>query len=145
MAGDRPASGAGHNPRRTTCPPRTDAGRHVALDQIRVPDNVRALDAEHVKALAGSIKLQGMLVPVVVRDDGDGRFELVAGFHRIAAAKTLGLVEVPVVVRDVETEDADRAVENVTRKALNPYEEAKAVRAISEASDIARYVKPGVI
>ena len=33
----------------------------------------------------------------------------------------------------------------ITRKALNPYEEAKAVRAISEASDIARYVKPGVI
>jgi hypothetical protein len=33
----------------------------------------------------------------------------------------------------------------ITRKQLNPYEEAKAVRAISEASDIARYVKPGVI
>jgi ParB/RepB/Spo0J family partition protein len=90
-----------------------ETGRHVALDEIRVPENVRALDPEHVKALAGSIKLQGMLVPVVVRDDGDG-FELVAGFHRIAAAKTLGLADVPVVVRDVETEDADRAVENIT-------------------------------
>jgi hypothetical protein len=55
-------------------------GRRIALDEIRVPENVRALDPEHVKALAGSIKLQGMLVPVVVRDDGDG-FELVAGFH----------------------------------------------------------------
>ncbi len=36
----------------------------------------------------------------------------------------------PVVVRDAETEDADRAVENITRKQLNPYEEAKAVRAM---------------
>jgi ParB-like chromosome segregation protein Spo0J len=54
-----------------------------------------------------------MLVPVVVRDDRNG-FELVAGFHRIAAAKTLGLADVPVVVRDVDTEDADRAVENIT-------------------------------
>jgi ParB/RepB/Spo0J family partition protein len=104
--------------------------RHVALGQIRVPENVRALDPEHVKALAGSIQLQGMLVPVVVRDDTPNGFELVAGFHRIAAAKALELAEVPVVVRDVKTEDADRAVENITRKQLNPYEEAKAVKAM---------------
>jgi ParB-like chromosome segregation protein Spo0J len=56
------------------------------------------------------IELQGMLVPIVVRNDGDG-FELVAGFHRIAAARSLGLSVVPVVVRDAVTEDADRAVE----------------------------------
>jgi ParB/RepB/Spo0J family partition protein len=108
----------------------SEIGQQVALDRIRVPDNVRTLDDAHVQALAGSIKLQGMLVPVVVRDDGDNGFELVAGFHRIAAAKSLGLVEVPVVVRDAQTEDADRAVENITRKQLNPYEEAKAVRAM---------------
>jgi len=108
-----------------------DAGRQVALDRIRVPENVRALDDAHVQALAGSIKLQGMLVPVVVRSDGDG-FELVAGFHRVAAARALGLTDVPVVVREVDTEDADRAVENITRKQLNAYEEAKAVRAMLE-------------
>ena len=106
-----------------------DAGRQVALAQIRVPDNVRALDDVHVHALAGSIALQGMLVPVVVRGDGDV-FELVAGFHRIAAARSLGLAEVPVVVRDGESEDADRAVENITRKQLTAYEEAKAVHAM---------------
>src|SRR5512132_3243514 len=70
-----------------------------------------------------------MLVPIVVRNDGDG-FELVAGFHRIAAARSLGLSVVPVVVRDALTEDADRAVENITRKQLNPYEEARAVKAM---------------
>ncbi len=106
-----------------------ETGRRIALEQIRVPDNVRALDDAHVEALAGSIALQGLLVPVVVRTDGDG-FELVAGFHRIAAARSLGLAEVPVVVRDAQTEDADRAVENITRKQLNPYEEAKAVHAM---------------
>jgi ParB/RepB/Spo0J family partition protein len=105
-----------------------ETGRRIAVDEIRVPENVRELDPEHVKALAGSIKLQGMLVPVVVRDAGNG-FELVAGFHRIAA-QTLGLADVPVVVRDVDSEDADRAVENITRKQLNAYEEAKAVRAM---------------
>jgi ParB/RepB/Spo0J family partition protein len=101
--------------------------RRVALEQIRVPQNVRELDETHVQALAGSIKLQGILVPLVVRD---GAFELVAGFHRIAAARSLGLTEVPVVVRDGQTEDADRAIENITRKQLNAYEEAKAVRAM---------------
>lgn len=92
-----------------------ETGRHIALVDIRVPDNVRDLDLdpEHVKALAGSIELQGMLVPVVVRNDGE-TFELVAGFHRIAAARSLGLNVVPVVVRDAVTEDADRAVENIT-------------------------------
>jgi ParB-like nuclease family protein len=94
----------------TTIP---DARRHVALEQIRVPENVRALDESHVQALAGSMSLQGIIVPVVVREDGDG-FELVAGFQRIAAARSLGLAEVPVVVRDAVTEDADRAVENIT-------------------------------
>ena len=90
-----------------------ETGRHLALVDIRVPDNVRELDPEHVKALAGSIELQGMLVPVVVRNDGEA-FELVAGFHRVAAARSLGLNVVPVVVRDAVTEEADRAVENIT-------------------------------
>src|SRR4051794_25301946 len=106
-----------------------ESGQRIALDRIRVPDNVRSLDEAHVQALAGSIELQGVLVPLVVRADGDG-FELVAGFHRLAAARSLELAEVPVVVRDAETEEADRAVENIARKQLNPYEEAKAVRAM---------------
>src|SRR3954449_8422725 len=50
----------------------TEPARRVALAHIRVPDNVRALDDAHVRALAGSIQLQGMLVPLVVRQDGEG-------------------------------------------------------------------------
>src|SRR3954466_4377445 len=111
----------------TTIP--EQSGRTLALAQIHMPENVRVLDDAHVQALAGSIALQGMLVPVVVRQAADG-FELVAGFHRIAAARSLRLPAVPVVVRDAETEDADRAVENIARKQLNAYEEAKAVRAM---------------
>ncbi|HYZ28669.1 MAG TPA: ParB/RepB/Spo0J family partition protein [Thermoleophilaceae bacterium] len=92
--------------------PIQENGRSVALEKIHVPENVRTLDEAHVEALAGSIALQGLLVPLVVREQGDG-FELVAGFHRIAAARSLGLAVVPVVVRDGQTEDADRAVENI--------------------------------
>jgi hypothetical protein len=56
---------------------------------IDTPANVRDLDAEHVDALAASIQLQGLLVPLVVRAS-DTRYELVAGFHRFAAVKQLG-------------------------------------------------------
>ena len=63
-----------------------ESGQRIALDRIRVPDNVRSLDEAHVQALAGSIALQGVLVPLVVRPDGDA-FGLVAGFHRLAAAR----------------------------------------------------------
>jgi ParB-like chromosome segregation protein Spo0J len=77
-----------------------EAGRRIALDEIRVPQNVRALDDAHVQALAGSITLQRILIPVGVRDDGHDGFELAAGFHRIAAARSLGLADVPVVVRE---------------------------------------------
>jgi ParB/RepB/Spo0J family partition protein len=105
------------------------ASHSVSLDLIHVPANVRELDPEHVEVLARSIALQGILVLLVIRPSGNG-FELVAGFHRIAAASRIGLTEVPVVVRDAETEDSDRAVENITRKQLNPYEEAKAVQAM---------------
>ena len=108
----------------------------MTLTQIHIPANVRPLDEEHVKALAGSIALQGILVPVVVSPvsapagDSGAEFELVAGFHRVAAARQLKLSEIPVVLRDAGSQDADRAVENITRKQLNPYEEARAVQAM---------------
>ena len=101
----------------------------IALTDIHVPENVRDLDPDHVAALAGSIELLGMLVPLVLRHSEDG-YELVAGFHRHAAAEKAGLSEVPIVVRDGDTEEADRAVENIARKQLNPYEEARAVDAM---------------
>jgi ParB family chromosome partitioning protein len=124
----------------------------VALDEIHVAENVRALDVDHVHALAESIRLQGMLVPVVVRPAegevavGGWKYELVAGFHRTAAAAELRLADVPAVICAASREaTADRAIENITRLQLSATEEAHAVRAISETSDIAFYAKPGVI
>jgi ParB/RepB/Spo0J family partition protein len=107
----------------------TNGQQTVALEQVRLPDNVRNLDPDHVDALARSIALQGMLVPIVVRPADDGLY-LIAGFHRAAAAAKLGMTEIPAVARDGGTEDADRAVENIARKQLNPHEEARAVKAM---------------
>ncbi len=70
-------------------------------------------DLRGLVSLAVEAERAGADIPVVVRCDG-ADFELVAGFHRIAAAQKLGLAEVPYVVRDAETEDTDRAVENIT-------------------------------
>jgi ParB family chromosome partitioning protein len=128
----------------------TATGRTAQLQEIHVAENVRALDPDHVRALAGSIRLQGVLVPVVVcpaQADvalGGWTFELVAGFHRVAAAAELGMNEIPVVIRAADTEAA-AATENIARKQLNPYEEARAVKALSEVSDSAFYAKPRVI
>jgi ParB/RepB/Spo0J family partition protein len=102
----------------------------IPVAEIHVPENVRELDPEHVDALAGSIALQGILVPLVITPDPgeDGGWLLVAGFHRLAAARQLGLIDVPIVVREHATEASDRSIENIVRKPLSPYEEAVAVR-----------------
>lgn len=105
----------------------------VALERIALPPNVRALDEDHVAALARSIALRGLIVPLVVRPaDEAGGLTLVAGFHRHAALRKLGRSEADVVVRDGDGEDeaAARAIENIARKQLDPYEEAQAVGAM---------------
>jgi len=114
----------------------------VPLERIYVPENVRQLDPEHVDALAGSIALQGQLVPVIVAlaesDAAEQGFthELVAGFHRHAAIVKLTHTAIDVVVRerDAESDGAEvaaaRATENIARKQLSPYEEALAVKAM---------------
>lgn len=85
----------------------------------------------HVSVLAASIALRGLIVPLVVRPDGE-RFELVAGFHRFAACQRIELPAVPVIVRARRGVTADRAAENVVRKPLTPLEEAHAVQAMLE-------------
>lgn len=105
----------------------------VALSAIELPANVRALDPAHVARLAGSIALRGLIVPLTVRPtDVQGRYELVAGFHRHAACLEVGFERVAVVVRFQYGESADRAAENIVRQDLDPLEEARAVQAMLE-------------
>jgi len=101
----------------------------IDVDRIAIPGNVRELDAVHVDALAGSIKLRGLRVPVIVRPDENG-YELVAGFHRFAAHKKLGLAQIRAEIQADAEAHVDRGLENIARKQLNAYEEAQAVRAM---------------
>jgi hypothetical protein len=68
-------------------------------------------------------------VPLIVRPVDDGH-ELVAGYHRFAACRQLGVADVRVVVREQQGSTADSAAENVTREQLTPLEEARAVQAM---------------
>ena len=77
--------------------------------------------------LAASIRVQGVIQPLLVRKDGNG-YELVAGERRLRAAKMAGLPQVPVVVKDIsQAEMLEMSiVENIQRADFNPIEEANA-------------------
>jgi len=95
----------------------------------------RDMDETKLAELADSIKAQGVIQPILVRQLGTDSFEIVAGERRWRASQLAGLDEVPVVVRELEdrTVIAMALIENIQREDLNPLEEAEALqRLISE-------------
>ena len=89
----------------------------------------REFDPERLEDLASSIRLYGVLQPIVVRKNGDG-YQLVTGERRWRASQIAGLREVPAVLRDYTDVEmtAVALVENLQREDLNPIEEAIAYR-----------------
>ena len=90
---------------------------------------------ESLQDLANSIRAQGLLQPIVVRElDGSGRYEIIAGERRWRAAQLAELHEVPAVIRDVPDEAAIAMalIENIQRENLNPVEEARALQRLIE-------------
>ncbi len=96
----------------------------------------RDFDEEAIDSLAESIRVQGLLQPILVRprDDGADGYEIVAGERRWRAAQRAQLHEVPVLVRELsERETLEIAiVENVQRRDLSPLEEAEGYRRLME-------------
>ena len=88
----------------------------------------RRIDGEAVSALAGSIREQGVVQPVLVRPRAAGGWELIAGERRWRAAREAGLKTLPAVVRHADDRDSLllALVENVAREQLTPVEEARA-------------------
>ncbi|MBA2540615.1 MAG: ParB/RepB/Spo0J family partition protein [Deltaproteobacteria bacterium] len=88
----------------------------------------RKFDETKLGELADTIRVHGIIVPLIVRPRADGGYFLIAGERRWRAAQRAGLHEVPVVVQDVtETTALERAlVENLQRADLGPLEEAAA-------------------
>lgn len=93
------------------------------------------MDEAALGELAASIRAQGVIQPVVVREIGLGEYELIAGERRWRAARKAGLADVPAVVKTVADEAAlaMALIENIQRQELDPIEEAHGLkRLISE-------------
>lgn len=107
----------------------------VPLDQLTPnryqPRSDFANDA--LEELAESIRQQGIVQPIVVTESGSDRFSIVAGERRWRAARRAGLSQVPVVIRELESEHQQlemALVENLQRADLNPVEEAEAYQSL---------------
>ncbi len=87
------------------------------------------IDDARIDDLSRSIRSNGIIQPIVVRRV-DGGYEIVAGERRWRAAQRVGLLKVPVVVRDIPEDQllAVALIENIQREDLNPIEEAHAYR-----------------
>lgn len=108
----------------------------IAVDQIRPShQQVRTrFDAEPLGELAESIRLHGVLQPLLVRRLSDG-YELIAGERRWRAARLAGLMSVPAVVRSDAGDDEQLVlglIENLQRADLDPIEEARGLRSLTE-------------
>jgi ParB family chromosome partitioning protein len=103
--------------------------RTLAIDALkagRYQPRTR-MNADALQELAESIKAQGLMQPVLVRQPGrDGKHEIIAGERRWRAAKMAGLTEMPALIRDVPDQSAAALslIENIQREDLNPLEEA---------------------
>ncbi len=99
----------------------------VALIEPNQSQPRKKFDQEQMEELAESIKLHGVLQPLLVQKK-DGLYEIIAGERRWRAAKLAGLKEVPVVIRQYTPQESMEValIENLQREDLNPIEEAKA-------------------
>ncbi len=88
------------------------------------------MDDAALQTLADSIKSQGIMQPILVREITADRFEIIAGERRWRASQIAGLDEVPVLVREIGDESAlaMALIENIQRENLNPLEEAQGIK-----------------
>ncbi|TGV63192.1 hypothetical protein EN792_072125, partial [Mesorhizobium sp. M00.F.Ca.ET.149.01.1.1] len=99
--------------------------RDLPIDQIHARANARAIDEATVDGLADSIGAVGLINPIRVRIVED-QWEVVAGHHRLAACKRLGLVEIAADVIEADDLHAELAMidENLCRAELSPADRA---------------------
>lgn len=108
----------------------------LRVSQMEPKDNQprKHFDTEALAQLADSIAAHGVLQPILVRDIGGDRYQIIAGERRWRASKMAGLSEVPVVLLDSTEQEAAQIalIENIQREDLNPLEEATAYRSLAE-------------
>lgn len=95
-------------------------------------------DAKALEELAASIVENGLLQPILVREYGEGRYQIIAGERRFRASKLAGITEIPAIVLERDDKKAAQIalIENVQREDLNPLEEALAYKSLAEEYDM---------
>lgn len=106
----------------------------VAQIEARAEQPRKSFEGEALAQLADSIKVHGILQPILVRAAGSGYYQIIAGERRFRAAKMAGLTEVPVLITEADDETTAQMalIENVQRENLNPLEEAMAYKELAE-------------
>jgi ParB family transcriptional regulator, chromosome partitioning protein len=108
----------------------------TALDIKKVYANEdqprKIFDLEKLEILSRSIKTYGVLQPIVVKEDDNGKYMIIAGERRYRASKLAGLNEIPAVVKDLPIKDIMEIalIENLQREDLNAIEEAIAYKSL---------------
>ena len=110
----------------------SDAQSELSLDLLH-PGKYQPrsrMDQDALKALAESIKTQGVIQPILVRPVAEGKFEIIAGERRWRASRMAGLQAVPVVIRNIPDNQALAValIENIQREDLNPLEQALGIQ-----------------
>ena len=117
--------------------PETEGGkpREISVDLIDAnPFQTRSqVNPEQLSELAASISANGVVQPILVRPQANGRFQLIAGERRWRASKVAGKTTIPAILRQVSDEQAMEItiVENLQRADLNPMEQARAFERLS--------------
>ena len=118
---------------------KTENGEGVSKIKISLVDPKRDqprkyFDKEALEELAASISENGLLQPILVREYGEGRYQIIAGERRFRASKLAGLNEIPAIVLDKDDKNAAQIalIENIQREDLNPIEEALAYKSLAE-------------
>ena len=106
----------------------------MELDKITANPNQprKNFDEQALNELAESIKQHGVIMPIVVNDNGDGTYMIIAGERRFRASKLAGQKTIPVVVRKYNEREIKEIslIENLQREDLNPIEAATAMKAL---------------
>jgi ParB family chromosome partitioning protein len=100
------------------------------------------MDEASLHDLAASIKVQGIMQPILVRQIADKNYEIIAGERRWRAAQLAGLTHVPVLVRSVPDNAAlaMALIENIQRENLNPLEEAMGIQRLIDEFKMTHHV-----
>ena len=93
----------------------------------------KSFDKESLEELAKSIEENGLLQPILVREYGNGRYQIIAGERRFRASKIAGLSDIPAIILDRDDRKVAEIslIENIQRENLNPIEEAMAFKALA--------------